>query len=123
MELAIDGIFKGDLNYRREYSRRYYHLKRSTREFTARLKTKYGVTALEFSAMWLACAGKCQCCGRVVLPQGAGHPKQDVANIDHCHATGKVRGILCNHCNQALGMLQDKPQLAVAYLEQANARA
>lgn len=40
--------------------------------------------------------------------------------IDHCHETGKVRGILCGHCNTALGSFKDEPSVvkrAAAYLE------
>jgi CRISPR/Cas system-associated protein Cas10 (large subunit of type III CRISPR-Cas system) len=32
--------------------------------------------------------------------------------IDHCHKTGKIRGVLCGHCNRAIGFLRDKPSLA-----------
>lgn len=36
-------------------------------------------------------------------------------NLDHCHETGVVRGLLCHNCNRGLGLLQDNP----TYLRQA----
>ena len=41
--------------------------------------------------------------------------------IDHCHSTGKFRGMLCNNCNHGLGKFQDSPELlrqAATYLDQ-----
>ena len=41
-------------------------------------------------------------------------------HIDHCHTTNKVRGILCTHCNVALGLLKDSPEIlksAIKYLK------
>ena len=40
--------------------------------------------------------------------------------VDHCHSTGKLRGLLCSSCNQALGKLQDNPEIiqrAKEYIE------
>lgn len=41
-------------------------------------------------------------------------------SVDHCHDSGKIRGILCNNCNRALGLFQDNPELlkkAASYVE------
>ena len=35
--------------------------------------------------------------------------------VDHCHKTNKIRGLLCNTCNRALGLFKDD----ISYLEQA----
>ncbi len=58
----------------------------------------------------LLARGKCDICGS---------PGPRLC-IDHCHATSKVRGVLCMNCNQALGKFQDNPDLlgkAKEYLE------
>lgn len=55
----------------------------------------------------------CDICGREQGTSAKAHA------IDHCHETGAVRGALCAHCNQALGMFRDSPELlarAIHYL-------
>ena len=56
---------------------------------------------------------ECPICQRNL---NSGHIK---LSIDHNHTTGKVRGVLCNRCNIALGMLKENPEIikqAIAYL-------
>lgn len=61
---------------------------------------------------------RCAICGRL-LTQGE-------AKVDHCHTTGRIRGVLCNACNVALGLLKDSPALlrrAAQYLAREKASA
>ena len=76
------------------------------------LKRKYGMTIEQYDAMLLAQGGGCFICGRP--------PREDISlHVDHDHSTGKVRGILCFCCNNALADFQEDADLlkkAVAYL-------
>lgn len=80
---------------------------------------KYGVDADTVAAMHEAQAGTCAICKR---PPGRESGPASLLHVDHCHATGRVRGLLCNTCNVALGLFQDRPEIlqaAVTYLEAA----
>lgn len=47
---------------------------------------------------------------------------KECLHIDHCHTTGKVRGLLCRSCNLGLGFFRDSPELmnnASLYLEKS----
>lgn len=55
----------------------------------------------------------CAICGKVENSNGTR------LCVDHCHSTGKIRGLLCNHCNTALGKFRDDIELlnkAIDYL-------
>ena len=64
------------------------------------LKRKYGMTIEEYDAMLEAQGGGCYICGRP--------PREDISlHVDHAHSTGRVRGILCFRCNNALADFQE----------------
>lgn len=58
-----------------------------------RLKRLYGMSVEEFEEMLEAQEGKCAVC-RAPEPGGRGQ-----WHVDHCHSTGKIRGLLCHPCN------------------------
>lgn len=77
------------------------------------IKAKYGITREELDAMIEAQAGRCAICAGP--PNGPGSR----LHIDHCHDTGRIRGLLCGKCNTAIGLLCDDPERAeraAAYL-------
>lgn len=78
----------------------------------ANLKLWYGVTP-EWFIETLLVQGGCAICGTKEAKSRGGW------NVDHNHKTGKVRGVLCGHCNRAIGSLLDSPAVctaAAAYL-------
>ena len=68
------------------------------------LKSKYGMTLEDYDQLLEEQGGGCAVCGAT---KSLG---RDTLNVDHCHTTGKIRGILCSECNMALGLLGDDPE-------------
>lgn len=61
-----------------------------------KLLAEYGLTVERFNTMLAKQGGVCAIC-----------QKSAGACVDHCHITGKVRGLLCAKCNSAIGFLND----------------
>lgn len=88
-----------------DYDRnRYQATKLETRE--RHLVRKYGVTLADYARMLKEQGGGCAICG---LPESDAY--KGSLHVDHCHATGAVRGLLCRGCNHILGHLKDDPEL------------
>jgi len=84
----------------------------------------YGMEPGEFDIYWMAQRGMCYVCNIQMKPPSKGKGQAlDVVAVDHCHKTGKFRGLLCNGCNKALGFFKDDLAIlrsAINYLEQGS---
>jgi hypothetical protein len=75
-----------------------------------RFQEVYGISLADYDLMLARQRGVCAICKR----------SDQVLCVDHCHATGKVRGLLCAKCNSTLGFCDDDPKrllAAIAYLQ------
>jgi hypothetical protein len=77
------------------------------------IKRDYGLTLADVAIMERTQRGRCWICKTPFGVKGF--------QVDHCHATGKVRGLLCGSCNSGLGFFGDNPGLlkrAIKYLKE-----
>jgi len=78
------------------------------------LQRTYGISLDEYQRMLEVQNGHCATCPSDT-PGGRG-----TWHVDHCHSTGKIRGLLCRACNTALGLVKDNPETLrnlASYLE------
>lgn len=78
----------------------------------------YKISRSALRNLWVRQQRKCAICKRAVHLTSKDRSK--VANVDHDHKTGLIRGLLCDKCNHGLGNFQDRPEFmraAIRYLE------
>lgn len=75
------------------------------RMFLHNLKKLYSMTLEQYQDLLAAQANRCAICNRLF---------KKTPLIDHCHKTGKVRGLLCRACNTGIGSFKDDPTLTEA---------
>lgn len=96
----------------RETNLARYHNKESTKKSHKEAYRKfqikqYGITVEDYNSMYDSQLGRCKICDSEVKPMLSGEKLSEIACIDHCHETGKVRGLLCRPCNTGLGQFKD----------------
>lgn len=73
---------------------------------------KYGISPEAVYSLLSEQDGLCRICPKDIRAN---------FNVDHCHVTDKVRGLLCNNCNTGIGLLRDSPDIlreAAKYIEE-----
>jgi len=106
-----------------EYKKQWFQKNRNRVRKQVRaseLKIKYGITSEQYAEMFILQGGVCAICKQAETSVDNRHGKIRVLAVDYCHTTNKVRGLLCQRCNHAIGMLRDNPTLcriAAGYLE------
>lgn len=66
------------------------------------LKRHYGITLAEYNNILAKQNFQCKIC----LTKTSGRKTSKFLSVDHCHKTGKVRGILCSTCNSTVGFIE-----------------
>jgi len=96
--------YEKDQNIKSSWDRRVRHLHK-----------KYGLGNEDYEKILKEQGGVCKICG--------GKDTKKHLDVDHCHETGQIRGLLCGNCNRALGYAKDNPETLRAmanYLESTN---
>lgn len=83
-------------------------------DFERDLQKRYGIETSEYNRMFDEQKGYCACCGQ-------SHENfRNGLHVDHDHATGQVRGLLCTQCNPGIGYFEDsieRLEMAIKYLK------
>lgn len=96
------------LNERHKVTRKAYYSDPEIKlKYRRRMIEKsFGIPYSEYEAMYEKQGGKCAIClGEEPCA------RNDHLAIDHCHESGKVRGLLCSSCNRALGLFKDSIEI------------
>jgi hypothetical protein len=104
-----------ELEKAKEYRNKVKHTDKYRRRVkNARLLRQYGITLEQFESMLSAQRNCCKLC-LIDLTNSK-------IDVDHCHSSGSVRGLLCSNCNKALGLFKDSAEAlrrAATYLEES----
>lgn len=92
--------------------------RRSTYYRNSDLRRHFGMEPDQYHDLLDQQGGVCAICSQPETRKGRRY-----LAVDHCHTTGKIRGLLCANCNCAIGHFKDSTEIlnnAIKYLEQRN---
>ena len=100
------------LKLSRESNKRYRE-KNKLKTENKRLKIRYGITLEDYQNLYNKQLGLCKICNNPEIVRILKGRQIRSLAVDHCHDTGKVRGLLCYKCNVGLGSFNDDPKLLI----------
>ena len=109
--------YKNDIQYREKERLRRADPKTKSQQRERQLERRYGLSKKQYLRILKEQKGKCKICGKRFDDNRCNR-----AEVDHCHKTKAVRGVLCSMCNKALGGFKDDVlvlQRAIDYLKKA----
>lgn len=116
-ECKTSSTYKWRSENREHYNQkaREWGKKNPEKRYKHEIKRLYGCTSEKYDSLLSEQNNKCWICEKQHNPNA----QKGRLYLDHCHDTGKIRGLLCGGCNLLLGYACDKPELltrAIAYL-------
>lgn len=108
------------LVYKKKWRKEFYGIKENRQQFNAlnnksKFRRKYGITLVQKEQMWIDQSKQC-------ANNGCRRELETLqkAFVDHDHKTGKIRGLLCDHCNYVLGHAYDSPVILNGLIDYLN---
>lgn len=99
-------LYQKNIKRHRELDRAHYH-RTKDRHSELRISRRFGISVEEYRSLCLLQRNLCAICGKPerAIHKRYGTPK--VLAVDHSHKTGKIRGLLCQNCNNAIGHIHE----------------
>jgi hypothetical protein len=82
-----------------------YRARNGDKQWAYCLARNFGLTVEQYNEMLISQGGVCAIC------RGKPRGRKTRLSVDHCHTTRKIRGLLCDHCNRAIGILGESPEV------------
>jgi hypothetical protein len=112
-----------DVRKERNKYAKEYRLKHPRKAKCQNLRRHFNITLDEYEVILERQNGTCAICGNNETAVRRGTSELRYLAVDHCHESGKIRGLLCSKCNTGLGLLRDSKELlrkAIQYLTKDN---